>query len=180
MDKNVGVIEDYKMLEKGGGVRVEGRAVDKHIGSGNAKVLTTIVEMSSLSEGDILIADITDPDWEPIMKKARLEFVIRNTIGVHLKALPNCDTLDAVTEAIMDKRMLGFVFRRPVEELRALPAAVVEELRALPRTFARVPVEELRALPAAVVEELRALPRIFAGAPSVAKNIIKASVVHAA
>merc|ERR1719335_901214 len=68
--KKVGVIEDYKMLEKGTDVLCEGRAVGKRIGSGKVNVLTSIDEMSSFTEGDILVADMTDPDWEPIMKKA--------------------------------------------------------------------------------------------------------------
>merc|ERR1719387_3404767 len=68
--KKVGVIEDYKMLEKGGEVICEGRAVGKRIGSGKVNILTSIDEMSKFTEGDILVADMTDPDWEPIMKKA--------------------------------------------------------------------------------------------------------------
>merc|ERR1719265_2216415 len=66
----VGVLEEYKMLEKGGEVICEGRAVGKRIGSGKVNVLSSIDEMSSFTEGDILVADMTDPDWEPIMKKA--------------------------------------------------------------------------------------------------------------
>jgi len=68
--KKVGVIEDYKMLEKSTDVLVEGRAVGKRIGSGKVNILKSIDEMSSFKEGEILVADMTDPDWEPIMKKA--------------------------------------------------------------------------------------------------------------
>jgi len=68
--KKVGVIEDYKMLEKGGVSLAEGRAVGKRIGSGAVNILTSIDEMSKFEEGQILVADMTDPDWEPIMKKA--------------------------------------------------------------------------------------------------------------
>merc|ERR1719482_2322734 len=66
----VGVLEEYKMLEKSTDVLVEGRAVGSRIGSGKVNVLTSIDEMGNFSEGDILVADMTDPDWEPIMKKA--------------------------------------------------------------------------------------------------------------
>merc|ERR1711934_597597 len=59
-------LEEYKMLEKSTDVLVEGRAV----GSGKVNILTSIDEMSKFTEGDILVADMTDPDWEPIMKKA--------------------------------------------------------------------------------------------------------------
>mmetsp|Transcript_84879 Transcript_84879/g.181871 ORF Transcript_84879/g.181871 Transcript_84879/m.181871 type:complete len:905 (-) Transcript_84879:87-2801(-) len=68
--KKVGVIEDYKMLEKGTDVIVEGRAVGKRIGSGKVNILTSIDQMSQFEAGQILVADMTDPDWEPIMKKA--------------------------------------------------------------------------------------------------------------
>jgi len=68
--KKVGMIEDYKMLEKGSDILVEGRAVGKRIGSGKVNILKSIDEMSSFKEGEVLVADMTDPDWEPIMKKA--------------------------------------------------------------------------------------------------------------
>merc|ERR1712226_1665808 len=51
-------------------VMAEGRAVGKRIGSGKVNILKSIDEMSSFKEGQILVADMTDPDWEPIMKKA--------------------------------------------------------------------------------------------------------------
>eukprot|EP00913_Durusdinium_trenchii_P024025 g22563.t1 len=65
--KKVGVIEEYKMLEKGGEKIAEGRAVGKRIGSGEVNILTSIDQMSEFSEGEVLVADMTDPDWEPIM-----------------------------------------------------------------------------------------------------------------
>jgi len=68
--KKVGMIEDYKMLEKSSEILVEGRAVGKRIGSGKVNILKSIDEMSAFQEGQILVADMTDPDWEPIMKKA--------------------------------------------------------------------------------------------------------------
>jgi pyruvate,water dikinase len=68
--KKVGVIEDYKMKQKGGEVMVEGRAVGKRIGSGKVNILTSIDQMGQFEQGQVLVADMTDPDWEPIMKKA--------------------------------------------------------------------------------------------------------------
>merc|ERR1712050_527970 len=68
--KKVGMIEDYKMLEKSSDVLVEGRAVGKRIGSGKVNILKSIDEMGDFQEGQVLVADMTDPDWEPIMKKA--------------------------------------------------------------------------------------------------------------
>jgi pyruvate, water dikinase len=51
-------------------VVVEGRAIGQKIGAGAVKVLTDIEQMSQFSAGDVLVADMTDPDWEPIMKRA--------------------------------------------------------------------------------------------------------------
>merc|ERR1711972_983691 len=68
--KKVGVIEDYKMLEKSSDVLAQGRAVGKRIGSGKVNILKSIDEMGDFKEGQVLVADMTDPDWEPIMKKA--------------------------------------------------------------------------------------------------------------
>jgi len=49
---------------------VEGRAIGHKIGAGVAKVLESIEEMDKIQAGDVLVTDMTDPDWEPIMKKA--------------------------------------------------------------------------------------------------------------
>ena len=48
----------------------EGRAIGHKIGAGKAKVLGSIAEMDKIEQGDVLVTDMTDPDWEPIMKKA--------------------------------------------------------------------------------------------------------------
>mmetsp|Transcript_4145 Transcript_4145/g.7038 ORF Transcript_4145/g.7038 Transcript_4145/m.7038 type:complete len:586 (+) Transcript_4145:2-1759(+) len=68
--KKAGIIEEYKMLEKGGSVLSEGRAVGARIGAGKVNILSSIDEMSAFEKGQVLVADMTDPDWEPIMKKA--------------------------------------------------------------------------------------------------------------
>jgi pyruvate,water dikinase len=51
-------------------VLVEGRAIGQRIGSGTAKVLKGIEQMDQIQPGDVLVTDMTDPDWEPIMKRA--------------------------------------------------------------------------------------------------------------
>ena len=51
-------------------VLVEGRAIGQKIGAGAARVLTSVEQMHEFVEGEVLIADMTDPDWEPIMKRA--------------------------------------------------------------------------------------------------------------
>jgi len=63
------IIERYT-LAKRGKVLVEGRSIGQKIGSGVARIIMDISEMDKLSEGDVLITDMTDPDWEPVMKRA--------------------------------------------------------------------------------------------------------------
>ncbi|RMH40543.1 MAG: phosphoenolpyruvate synthase, partial [Gammaproteobacteria bacterium] len=63
------VLEDYKLSERGE-VLAEGRAIGQKIGQGTAKVLESIDDMDKIQPGDVLVTDMTDPDWEPIMKKA--------------------------------------------------------------------------------------------------------------
>ena len=47
-----------------------GRSIGQKIGSGVAKVIKDVSEMKRIQDGDVLISDMTDPDWEPVMKKA--------------------------------------------------------------------------------------------------------------
>jgi pyruvate, water dikinase len=61
--------ERYR-LTGAGDVLVEGRAIGQKIGAGAVRVLTDIDEMDQFTPGDVLVADMTDPDWEPIMKRA--------------------------------------------------------------------------------------------------------------
>ncbi len=48
----------------------EGRSIGHRIGSGPVKVIADISQMDRVEEGDILVTDMTDPDWEPVMKRA--------------------------------------------------------------------------------------------------------------
>ncbi len=53
-----------------GRVLAEGRAIGQRIGAGSVRILTSIDQMAAFKTGDVLVADMTDPDWEPIMKRA--------------------------------------------------------------------------------------------------------------
>ncbi|MCL1633619.1 phosphoenolpyruvate synthase [Luteimonas sp. SX5] len=57
-------------LEKRGDVVAEGRAIGQKIGSGVARVVRSLDDMNRVQPGDVLVADMTDPDWEPVMKRA--------------------------------------------------------------------------------------------------------------
>ena len=63
------IVKQYQ-LKKRGKVIVEGRSIGQMIGQGKARVLKNISEMARVAAGDVLVTDMTDPDWEPIMKKA--------------------------------------------------------------------------------------------------------------
>src|SRR3954469_10443677 len=59
----------YKM--KGTGtVLVQGRAIGQKIGAGPVRVITDPSQMERVQPGDVLVADMTDPNWEPVMKRA--------------------------------------------------------------------------------------------------------------
>jgi len=62
-------IERYT-LGKRGDVVAEGRAIGQKIGSGTARVVRSLDDMNRVQPGDVLVADMTDPDWEPVMKRA--------------------------------------------------------------------------------------------------------------
>ncbi|MBW8850002.1 MAG: phosphoenolpyruvate synthase [Xanthomonadales bacterium] len=62
-------IERYS-LDKRGEIVAEGRAIGHKIGSGTARVVRSLADMNRVQPGDVLVADMTDPDWEPVMKRA--------------------------------------------------------------------------------------------------------------
>ncbi|TOP32106.1 phosphoenolpyruvate synthase [Vibrio parahaemolyticus] len=63
------VIERYE-LNNTADVLVEGRAIGQRIGKGPVRLVDSLDQMSLVQEGDVLVTDMTDPDWEPVMKKA--------------------------------------------------------------------------------------------------------------
>ncbi|AEE22649.1 MAG: phosphoenolpyruvate synthase [Alteromonadaceae bacterium] len=67
--EDIQVIERFRLNGKAS-VVCEGRSIGHKIGAGAAKVLGSIEEMDKIQAGDVLVTDMTDPDWEPIMKKA--------------------------------------------------------------------------------------------------------------
>lgn len=63
------VLERYRLNGKGA-VLTEGRAIGQKIGQGTARLIKGIDQMHKIQAGDVLVTDMTDPDWEPIMKRA--------------------------------------------------------------------------------------------------------------
>ncbi len=62
-------LENY-VLEESGELIAEGRSIGSKIGVGKALIIPSADDMDILKEGDILVTDMTDPDWEPVMKRA--------------------------------------------------------------------------------------------------------------
>ncbi|QDA55956.1 phosphoenolpyruvate synthase [Thermomonas aquatica] len=62
-------IERYTLQQRGE-VLAEGRAIGSKIGSGTARVVRSLADMERVQPGDVLVADMTDPDWEPVMKRS--------------------------------------------------------------------------------------------------------------
>ncbi len=65
----VGTSQSYT-LKQHGKVLASGRAIGQKIGAGPVKVIESSKEMHRVQAGDILVTDMTDPDWEPVMKRA--------------------------------------------------------------------------------------------------------------
>ena len=62
---------EYRYKLKGrGAVLAEGRAIGQKIGTGPVRIVHSIAEMDSVQPGDVLVTDMTDPNWEPVMKRA--------------------------------------------------------------------------------------------------------------
>ncbi|WLF84950.1 phosphoenolpyruvate synthase [Moraxella sp. ZY210820] len=67
--QNAGTMERYLLKQKGT-VLVEGRSIGQRIGAGKVRIVTSVQEMDKVQDGDVLVSDMTDPDWEPVMKRA--------------------------------------------------------------------------------------------------------------
>ncbi len=66
------VMERYEINKTGKEeILSEGRAIGTKIGRGTAKIIRSTADMSLITENDVLVTDMTDPDWEPVMKKAK-------------------------------------------------------------------------------------------------------------
>lgn len=66
---NKQVLERYTLTQSGA-VLTEGRSIGQRIGQGRVRVINDISQMHRVQPGDVLVSDMTDPDWEPVMKRA--------------------------------------------------------------------------------------------------------------
>ncbi|MFL9610832.1 phosphoenolpyruvate synthase [Methylobacillus sp. Pita2] len=64
------VVEKFQINSSGNTAIITGRAVTQKVGSGPVRVVKHASEMNTVQPGDVLVADMTDPNWEPVMKRA--------------------------------------------------------------------------------------------------------------
>jgi pyruvate,water dikinase len=65
-----GKAEQRYKLKSTGTILAEGRAIGQKIGTGPVRIVHSITEMDTVQPGDVLVTDMTDPNWEPVMKRA--------------------------------------------------------------------------------------------------------------
>ncbi len=126
---------------------ISGRSIGHRIGSGAARIVTSAKEMNRVRSGEVLVADMTDPDWEPVMKRASAIVTNRGGRTCHAAIIARELGIPAVvgcghaTEAIPDKSEVtvscaegdtGHVYRGLLEyesrdiELDRMPAIPVK------------------------------------------------------
>ncbi|MBX2882343.1 MAG: phosphoenolpyruvate synthase [Granulosicoccus sp.] len=67
---NRNVITRYQLSKHAAPILVTGRSIGQRIGSGTARVVDSLADIGVVQSGDVLVTDMTDPDWEPVMKRA--------------------------------------------------------------------------------------------------------------
>jgi len=67
---NKNVITRYQLAAHKATVLATGRSIGQRIGAGNVRIVNDLAEIGSVQTGDVLVTDMTDPDWEPVMKRA--------------------------------------------------------------------------------------------------------------
>lgn len=160
------VIERYELNNKAD-ILVEGRAIGQRIGSGPVRLVDSLDQMSLVQDGDVLVTDMTDPDWEPVMKKASAIVTNRGGRTCHaaiiarelgIPAIVGCGT---ATTSLQDGATVtvscaegetGYVYqgelefevkRSSVDELPMLPTKVMMNVGNPDRAFdfAQIPNE---------------------------------------
>lgn len=155
---NVKIIERYS-LEANGRILAEGRSIGQKIGSGPARVIYSVDELHKVQAGDVLISDMTDPDWEPVMKKAAAIVTNRGGRTCHAAiiarelGIPAVVGCEDATETINDGDMVtvscaqgetGYVYKGAlaferqvlnVDELPSLPIKIMMNVGHPDRAF---------------------------------------------
>ncbi|WP_318415829.1 phosphoenolpyruvate synthase [Photobacterium leiognathi] len=152
------VIERYELNNKAD-VLLEGRAIGQRIGSGKVRLVDSLDQMSLVQEGDVLVTDMTDPDWEPVMKRASAIITNRGGRTCHAAIIARELGIPAIvgcanaTEVLTDGAVItascaegetGYVYqgelnyevrRSSVDELPILPTKVMMNVGNPERAF---------------------------------------------
>lgn len=105
------LLKSYQLKNKSK-VLVSGRAIGQKIGSGPARLILSAQEMSKLQDGDVLVTDMTDPDWEPVMKRAAAIVTNRGGRTCHAAivarelGIPAVVGCNDATEVLMEGQMV--------------------------------------------------------------------------
>jgi pyruvate,water dikinase len=109
--KDPDMMETYRLTQRGR-VLIQGRSVGEKIGQGPVRVITHVQNLQDFREGDVLVTDKTDPDWEPIMKKASAIVTNRGGRTCHAAivsrelGLPAIVGAERATEALKDEQLV--------------------------------------------------------------------------
>jgi pyruvate,water dikinase len=68
--RETGLVLERHVLDETGEVLASGRSVGEKIGTGRARVIRSVADLEDLREGEVLVTEMTDPDWEPVLKRA--------------------------------------------------------------------------------------------------------------
>ncbi|MGV3739727.1 MAG: phosphoenolpyruvate synthase [Gammaproteobacteria bacterium] len=105
------ILERYHLKQRGK-ILVEGRSIGQKIGQGRVRVIRNLQELHRVAPGDILVSDMTDPDWEPVMKRASAVITNRGGRTCHAAIIARELGIPAVvgcghaTEALKDGDMV--------------------------------------------------------------------------
>ena len=122
---------------------VDGRSIGQRIGAGRARIIRDVEEMARVQSGDVLVADMTDPDWEPVMKRAAAIVTNRGGRTCHAAIIARELGIPAVvgcgdaTETIRDGQPSHGVLRRGRHRLRLRRRAAVRAARTSSSTRCR-------------------------------------------
>jgi pyruvate, water dikinase len=106
-----GKVEQRYKLKSSGTVLAEGRAIGQKIGTGPVRIVHSLADMDTVQAGDVLVTDMTDPNWEPVMKRASAIVTNRGGRTCHaaiiarelgIPAVVGCgDATDVLTEGAL-------------------------------------------------------------------------------
>ena len=100
------VVERFE-LERRGEVLAEGRSIGQRIGAGTARLVRDAREMDKVREGDVLVTDMTDPDWEPVMKRTAAIVTNRGGRTCHAAIIARELGIPAVVGTVDATRTVG-------------------------------------------------------------------------